>query len=190
MLTTGESKLSSAPLISKHFPSLASEIPSLSESTFKGSVPFVFSTPFVNPSPSQSAAFHAELVATVWLAEINLQRSNGSVISVFSFPSFTPSPSESSFNGLVLSVISTALVTPSLSQSAVFQAVLVATVWFANTNLHKSFSSVPSAFSVASKTPSPSLSKSNLLGIPSLSVSISIHELESNNPDIPSEKLQ
>ena len=104
MPTTGESKLSSAPLISKHFPSSASEIPSLSASTFKGSVPFVFSAPFVNPSPSQSAAFQAKLGVAVWLAEINLQKSNGSVPSKTSFESKTPSPSVSSSKLLIVMV--------------------------------------------------------------------------------------
>jgi hypothetical protein len=101
----------------------------------------VFSSSFVNPSPSQSADFQAALGVKVWLASLNEHGSLGSVPSIASCASVTPSPSVSLFDGSVIlpfgfagvdgssiPVFSSLFVKPSPSQSALFQAVLVATV--------------------------------------------------------------
>ena len=144
------------------------------EHSFNGSVPSVTSVPFVTPSPSQSALFHAAFGAIVWDARTKEHGSKGFVPSVSSFAFVTPSPSQSaldvtgkviletrneqSSNGSVPFTISVPFLTPSPSQSALFHAALGATVWDANTNEQGSFPSVPSVSSFAFVTPSPSQS--------------------------------
>ena len=65
------------------------------EQSSNGFVPSVTSVPFVTPSPSQSAAFHAALGATAAFANTNEHGSCGSVPSASSVAFVTPSPSQS-----------------------------------------------------------------------------------------------